>query len=294
MTTCPGDGSSQSIDATWNQIDHELVRHKLSLISSDLQPRTFRDENRVRSELRQTGKGGGLASQLVTVHVQLTDEWIGRTYEAYCETWHMQGKQKSAAFIRAVFQGALVPLVAVRQSATLSHFAHTQGHSCAIAGGHFVRSLTKLRGAWWDKLEVEAEACKYPAKQPLFQQKNDVTHGTARRRFGRPARLDLNFVDIAGKLWLDAKQKSRNTTVDDDRLVQIASELDASGYAPPSKYLEKSCAEAVKAFNSRNSNSKSGVIKTWECLVSIGDKDHVRGMRKLLSRCAAKSGHRRV
>ncbi len=294
MTTRPGDGSPQSIDATWNQIDHELVGHKLSLISSDLQPRAFSDENRVRSELRQTGNGGGLASQLVTVHVQLTDEWIARTYEAYCETWHTQGKQKSAAFIRAVFQGALVPLVAIRQSATLSHFARTQGHSCAIAGGYLVRSLTKLRGAWWDKLEIEAEACKYLARQPLSQETNDATHGTARTRFGRPARLDLNFVDIAGKLWLDAKEKSRNTTVDGDRLAQIASELDARGYLPPSEYLEKSCAEQVKAFNSRNSNSKSGVIKTWKCLVLIGDKDHVRGMRRLLSRCAAKSGHRLV
>jgi hypothetical protein len=294
MTARPGDGSSQSIDATWNQIDHELVGHKLSLISSELQPRTFRDENRVRSELGQTGKGGRLTSQLVKVHVQLTDEWIGRTYEAYCETWHTQGKQKSAAFIRAVFQGALVPLVAVRQSATLSHFARTQGHSSAIAGGHLVRSLTRLRGAWWDKLEVEAGERKYPAKRPFSQPKIGVTHGAARTRFGRPARLDPNFVDIAARLWLDAKEKSENGTVVDDRLAQIASELDASGYLPPSEYLEKSCAEQIKAFNSRNSNSKSGVIKTWKCLVSIGDKDHVRGMRRLLSRCAAKSGHRLV
>jgi hypothetical protein len=57
---------------------------------------------------------------------------------------------------------------------------------------------------------------------------------------------------------------------------------------PPSKYLEGKYAMDLKAFNSRNSNSKLGPIKTWSELISCGDKDHLRGMRRLLSRCAEK------
>ena len=33
-------------------------------------------------------------------------------------------------------------------------------------------------------------------------------------------------------------------------------------------------------FNSRNSNSKTGPVRTWFELVSRGDKDHIRGMRR--------------
>jgi hypothetical protein len=62
--------------------------------------------------------------------------------------------------------------------------------------------------------------------------------------------------------------------------------LDTAGYLPPTKYLEKRCAEQVKLFNRQNSNSKVGPIKTWAQLVSREDKDYLRGMRRLLSRCA--------
>ena len=43
-----------------------------------------------------------------------------------------------------------------------------------------------------------------------------------------------------------------------------------------------------EAFNSRNSNSKLGPITTWSKLISCRDKDLLRGMRRLLYRCAEK------
>jgi hypothetical protein len=65
--------------------------------------------------------------------------------------------------------------------------------------------------------------------------------------------------------------------------------LDEQKYVPPAKYLEGDCAREVRAFNSKHSNSKVGAIQTWSQLVTIGDKDHLRGMRRLLSRCAQKA-----
>jgi hypothetical protein len=98
--------------------------------------------------------------------------------------------------------------------------------------------------------------------------------------------LPSDFVELAGRLWLDAKRKDRLITVEELR--RIAETLDRKGYVPPAEYLEKKCANDLKSYNSRNSNSNIGPLKTWSRLISVADKDHMRGMRKLLSRCAQK------
>ena len=109
------------------------------------------------------------------------------------------------------------------------------------------------------------------------------------RKLGRTAKLAPEFVSAAGGLWSKAiREGGADRRVTPAHLKQIASELDSMGYIPPSEFLAKSCATELKSFNSHNSNSKVGPIKTWSQLVSHGDKDHLRGMRKLLSNCAAK------
>jgi hypothetical protein len=51
--------------------------------------------------------------------------------------------------------------------------------------------------------------------------------------------------------------------VSDDQLREIASALDAAGHLPPSAHPEGKLAQELKAFNSRNSKSKTGPVKTW-------------------------------
>jgi hypothetical protein len=112
-------------------------------------------------------------------------------------------------------------------------------------------------------------------------------------RTGRRAKRDEGFTILAGSLWRDAKGSS--SRVSTDALEHIAAEFDRRGYVPPAIYLEKKVAESVKLYNRNHSNSKQGSIKTWADLVRIGDKDHLRGMRRLLSRCATEPpGHRIV
>jgi len=89
-------------------------------------------------------------------------------------------------------------------------------------------------------------------------------------------------------LWLEATRDSGQAKVSIKQLTQIGSKLDEKGYVPPADYLEGRYAKELKAFNSRNSNSKTGAIQTWSRLVSLADKDHLRGMRRMLSRCAEK------
>lgn len=110
-------------------------------------------------------------------------------------------------------------------------------------------------------------------------------------RKGRPAKRPQDFAARAGDLWRTAMQAT-GTKVSAEHLRQIASELDSSHFLPPADYLEQSVATLVRRFNTANSNSKRGPIKTWSKLIEYGDKDHLRGMRRLLSRCARNRSRR--
>ena len=92
---------------------------------------------------------------------------------------------------------------------------------------------------------------------------------------------------LAGTLWRDAKKASSRVSI--DTLEHLTAELDRHEFVPPANYLEKTDAERIKLYNGNHSNSKKGPIKTWADLVRVGDEDHLRGMRRLLSRCATES-----
>lgn len=158
----------------WNEIDHEMVRHKLSLISQEMQPKVVSEERRVLRECRQRGNSGAVDPTLVKLHEQLTDEWLERTYLAYCEVWAAQHKTKSADFVRAVFQNALVPLIAVRQATIIARFdqraTRKRTKSSRPEKAAIVRALTKLQGKWFDKLEIEAKTYHHSEQSPVRPQ----------------------------------------------------------------------------------------------------------------------------
>jgi hypothetical protein len=152
------------MDLIWTEIDHTLVRHKLSLISQEMQPKSVREIQRALAVARKSGNSGSIGPSLVDAHVALTDEWIDRVYQAYCEVWVIQGNSKSARFIRAVFERAVVPLIEVRQGAICSQIERMLSRkpgSFQAVGGALARALKQLQGKWRDKLEIEAGSCKY-------------------------------------------------------------------------------------------------------------------------------------
>lgn len=181
-------------------------------------------------------------------------------------------------------------------------------------------NMQRLEDRWRRRLEIEAKECEHaeqrlrvsqqtlqrahlgttmtptevptePIRQPLggegHQEVRVSESGLNRKKPGRSPKVAQLFVVCAGTLWRRAISES-HTKVSDDQLRQIAFALDEAGHVPPSSYLEGKYARELKDFNRRNSNSKIGPLKTWSQLVSHGDKDHLQGMRRLLSRCAEK------
>jgi len=152
------------MDPIWTEIDHTLVTHKLSLISQEMQPKSVRETQRAAAVARKSGNSGSIGPSLVDAHVVLTDEWIDRVYQAYCEVWAIQGNSKSARFIRAVFERALIPLIEVRQGAILDQLKRKLSRKPGAfppVGDALVRGLKQLQGKWRDKIEIEAGSCKH-------------------------------------------------------------------------------------------------------------------------------------
>jgi len=315
----------------WEDIDHSLVSLRLTNLAEEMRNQIEADEGRIRFENRGNLNGNTVPSAVLKVQQDRADEWALRTYEIYCNTWQTQGYVKSAAFVRAVFGRGIVPVLRARTQAIASEFAGfaTRTSFPVEIGNAHLQSLRlnmqRLEDRWRRRVEIEAKECEH-AEQRLGQTQQTVesadiattktpagvlaeanrllpagehrqpvhvsTSAPKRRKPGRSPKLPEAFVVCAGTLWRGAISDS-HTKVSSDQLRQIASALDAAGHLPPAVYLEGNCAQELKAFNSRNSKSKIGPVKTWLQLISLGDKDHLRGMRRLLSRCAKKldDGH---
>ncbi len=315
----------------WEDIDHRLVILKLTDLAEEMHSQIKADERRIQFENRGNMNGNTVPSLVLRMKQDRVDEWARRVYEIYCDVWQTQGHVKSAALVRAVYVRGIVPLFRARTGAIaseFSRFATRTSFPFAIRDAHLLSlrlNMQRLESRWGRRLEIEAKECEHAERRAILalqniQGRNVATNempirittegspqlpaggnrqkvhgprgGPSTGKPGRRPKLSRPFVECAGTLWQKATSDD-HSSVPVDKLQQIASALDAVGYLPPSAYLERKYAIELKAFNSRNSNSELGPIMTWSELISCGDKDHLRGMRRLLSRCAEKldDGH---
>ncbi|MCU1303592.1 MAG: hypothetical protein JWQ87_3876 [Candidatus Sulfotelmatobacter sp.] len=225
-----------------------------------------------------------------------------------------------------VIAHALAALKSSVISGLVSRSRRTNKPANSAAIGSWSRRMDALANRWNRKLEAEAVAAEYRAATPAQANARDLPQRSSvmpeertsplasniwngfhkifralAEEEGRsePSKLHNNapktgrklirtedFVACAGKLWLEAKRQNGNSIVKGEQLIEIASRLDDVKHVPPANFLEARYAKDLRAFNSKNSHSRIGSIQTWSRLVAYGDKDHIRGMRKLLSRCA--------
>ena len=287
----------------WEDIDQRLISPKTLELSEEMHKRGAVGERRIVHETAQSGNSAGYLPKLFEFHEQLTDEWISRLYAAYCEAWQEQNRRICPEFIRAVRDHAIAQLIAARKSSVLAAVGlrawRTGEETNPYSLDEWERRMDRLKARWMGRLESWAVACEYDAirerqadsaqrgNQPVVSESNVYDQRTDSQKLGRPQKLKTEFTGLAGNLWRAAMQLASRKRVSNQQLADIALRLDEEGYVPPGDYLEPSYARQVKAYNSRNSHSKVGPVKTWSQLISLADKDHLRGMRRLLSRCAA-------
>jgi hypothetical protein len=312
----------------WEDIDHSLASLRLTDLAEEMQRQICEDENRIRFENRGNLNSNALPSLLLKMKQDRADDQARRVYETYCDIWEKQGHVKSAAFVRAVYARAVVSVLRARTNAIASEFARfatrTNFHP-EIGKAHLQslrQSMQRLEDRWRRRVEIEAKECEH-AEQRLRQaqqivQRGDVATTRApavlpelnlqlsagaypppvqesaiapkRSKPGRYPKLPQDFVVCAATLWRGVLHDS-HSKVSNDQLRQIAHALDAAMHLPPSDYLEGKYAREIKEFNSRHSKSKTRPILTWSDLVGHQDKDHLQGMRRLLSRCARRIDH---
>src|ERR1700758_5201390 len=86
----------------WEEIDQRLLSAKTNDLAEEMQHRASDSERRIEFETARSGNLAGYLPRWFDFQEQLTDEWVGRLYTAYCETWTQQNRSVSATFIRAV------------------------------------------------------------------------------------------------------------------------------------------------------------------------------------------------
>jgi hypothetical protein len=216
---------------------------------------------------------------------------------------------KSASFVRRVC-AHIVSMLGVRANSIaseFSRFARRTNFPHSLTTAHLSSldlRMRRLQGRWQRRLEIEAKECEHAERRATLAQQNIQGRNVARKeapiggtpegsrqipagrnrqkvqgprggpstgKAGRRPKLGRAFVECAGRLWQKATSDGYNS-VPVDKLRQIASALDAADYLPPSVYLEGKYGIELRAFNSRNSNSKLGPIKTWSQLISCGAK----------------------
>lgn len=297
MTPVPPYAVHTSIQA-WKLIEKDYTL-RLSLVAHGRATEHLKARNMLFAEARKRGNSSYLAPAWVDIEIADMNRRAEWSYNACCEVWQIQGRARCRAFFRAVFDWCLTPLFATRFSSfkyelekhqTRTHRRIPQGISTIF--GHMKREVDRLRSDWNTRLEIATRDAEHQERlshelegEQAFTTLTSVQSGTNKKKPGRLPTRDPDFQALAGRLWME--EMKGGTRVGSHGLKRIASELDVSDFKKPSDYLEGSAAKELKAHNRNYGNSSEKKIMTWTALVEEEDKDRLRAMRKVLSRCAA-------
>jgi hypothetical protein len=305
--------------------DNSLIRDKFRIALRETRKNIAKRESEIRFANRRNLNRTSVESQVVRMWTEEIEAHIEDCYEIFCHYWNLLGHERTAAFVR--YSLALLQSKISRLASTAAHeakMAHRrQGGLGPNTAEDYKKAGDSIKSHWQEKLGIEAreldvaastrakkkrasvvasrrKTSSVPAAKGLqaetLQGSPDVSAGESnplKRRPGRKPRRSNAFVVFAGNLWKNAVRQNKGQ-VSAAQLQEIATTLDTAGHLPPSAYLEGKIVEELKTYNSRNSNSKRGSLKTWSQIVSCDDKDFLRAMRRLLSRCAEQIDDRRL
>src|SRR5260370_32950940 len=106
----------------WENIDHGLVGLKFTNLSEQMHQQIEADERRIQFENLGNLNSLAVPSLILEMKERRTEEFVQKVYELYCDVWHTQGQKKSAAFLRAVYGGGILPVLRAQASSIRSEF----------------------------------------------------------------------------------------------------------------------------------------------------------------------------
>ena len=152
----------------WEDLDHQLINLKLGSLSEQMQAAIAEDERLVQSEAAKKGNSAYFLPAFFEKQEKRTREWARKVYETYCEVWQLQGGTRTWAFVKAVYERAVVPLIAARQGGAESQvmlratrMGSTHNPQLPAALGQWHRQIQNLRVSLWREFEIETSEWKY-------------------------------------------------------------------------------------------------------------------------------------
>jgi hypothetical protein len=156
----------------WKDIDHSLVSLKLTDMAEEMLKLIHEDEARIRLENRHNSNSAAVPSLVLRMKEQHADEWAHRAYDIYCDVWRIQGRAKSASFIRAVSAQSIIPMLSARAQAIAQDLVSSSVRTgfpaqvaTAMVNGLQLR-MRRLHERWRRKLEAEAKECEHAERTP--------------------------------------------------------------------------------------------------------------------------------
>ncbi len=149
----------------WELIDHRLVGLKLTNLAEEMHESIRAEIGQIQLNNIGNSNSQTVPSQMIAMHLRRADEWIEKTYRAYCEVWEKQGHPKTAAFIRAVSSHAIATIVSARTNAVVADLSTRRARTGSQIEPHnarmesFKQSMSRLAARWARKLEIEAKEC---------------------------------------------------------------------------------------------------------------------------------------
>jgi hypothetical protein len=163
--------TNQTAAFRWEDIDHSLVKLKFCDLVDETSGQGAADERSITFKNLHNLNSSTAPHQVLEMKEQRTDEWAQRLYEVYCEVWNVQGKAKSAAFVRAVLARVILPSLQRRARSSERAFQEfvkrsnfpAQVGELQLKG--FRLRMGRLQDRWRRRLEAEAKECEHAERR---------------------------------------------------------------------------------------------------------------------------------
>jgi hypothetical protein len=152
----------------WHQVDETMANMMLAQASQEIRVLIHEDEQQIYFQNIGNGNSVTIPSQRLEMQRLRSDEWAGRIYELYCETWQCQQKPLSPQFLRAVCQHGIRTLISARIGSVTSELDNEQRRT----GQHssewlksvkisFNREMELLFHKWFQAAEIDAKTMEH-------------------------------------------------------------------------------------------------------------------------------------